>query len=302
MAARDELRWEENLVAAIGGLGLLLAILGGLFIGFDDSAGDTAGLLAIAGLGLIVVAFVIWFVLLQPWERFDDLQTPYFTGHHHEEDHEEAGEVDVAAEMIIEPDAPSLTKEPVAEAVVADSTVETEAVKPPEPTTPVEQEEEVAAPAEVTEPDDLREIEGIGPKAAEALNMSGITTFAQIAAMSPEDLERIVKEEQKVRIVGSTSVWVRQAILAAAGNEAALDDLKVLIKNGVLYDDLTIIEGIDSNVQDVLNEGKVRSYDELAAASAEELEEILSDAGLSGLDFAEWPAKAQEIVDKIYQS
>lgn len=295
MAARDELRWEENLVAAIAGLGLLLAILGGLLIGFDADNGDTAGLFAIAGIGLVVVATIVWFVLVRPDKQFDDLQTPYFTGHHHEEEHLEEAEIDVAAEMVVEEGVMPPITEPVAETVVADSTVEEEAIEPPEAP---EVEEE--SPAEEPEADDLRHIEGIGPKAAEALYSSGITTYAEIAKMSPEDLERIVKDEKGVRIVGSTSTWVRQAVLAAADEDAQLEELKARIKNGVLYDDLMQIEGIDSTIQEALNEARIRSYDELAAASLEELEKALADADISGADPVKWPIQAQAILDRIY--
>lgn len=43
-----------------------------------------------------------------------------------------------------------------------------------------------------TRPDDLRKIDGIGPKAAAALTAGGITTFAQLADASYDDLRRIL--------------------------------------------------------------------------------------------------------------
>jgi predicted flap endonuclease-1-like 5' DNA nuclease len=65
-------------------------------------------------------------------------------------------------------------------------------------------------------PDDLRLIEGIGPKIAEALNKAGILTFAQVAAMAPAELEHIVRSAG-VRMIGKGETWPQQAQLAAEG-------------------------------------------------------------------------------------
>ncbi len=65
--------------------------------------------------------------------------------------------------------------------------------------------------ASIPEADKLTLIEGVGPKTADALAASGITTFAQIASMDAAELERIVKEEHGVRIVGDAETWPKQA-------------------------------------------------------------------------------------------
>lgn len=67
-------------------------------------------------------------------------------------------------------------------------------------------------------PDDLTIIEGIGPKVAEALNRAGITSFVQLARMTPDDLYRIVKFEQNVKLVGDTRTWPRQAQYLVEGD------------------------------------------------------------------------------------
>ncbi|GEM_PF-3561658 len=73
-------------------------------------------------------------------------------------------------------------------------------------------------------PDDFTRLEGIGPKVREALVASGIMTFQQIAAMSADDLYRIVHDEQHVRIVGdATKTWPKQAQFIVDGD---LDGLK----------------------------------------------------------------------------
>lgn len=87
---------------------------------------------------------------------------------------------------------------------------------------------EVAAPApkasrakKTSGGDDLTVIEGLGPKSAQALIAAGITTFAQIAAMSGDELQEIVKVQAKVRILdGQTKTWPKQAKFLVEGDEA----------------------------------------------------------------------------------
>lgn len=100
----------------------------------------------------------------------------------------------------------------VAEAPVRAAAVRAEAPAKAEP-------KAKASKAAKAEGDVLTKIEGLGPKSAEALNKAGITTYAQIAAASPEDLFRIVKEEGGVNIVaGQTNTWPKQAQLLVDGD------------------------------------------------------------------------------------
>ncbi len=75
------------------------------------------------------------------------------------------------------------------------------------------------ARARKAEGDVLTTIEGLGPKSAEALHKAGITTFAQIASMSSEDLFRIVHDEGGVKVVaGQTATWPKQAKFLVDGD------------------------------------------------------------------------------------
>lgn len=69
--------------------------------------------------------------------------------------------------------------------------------------------------------DDIEIIEGIGPKIAEALAEAGVTTFAQLADMTPEAIQEIVSAAG----IGSKSpaTWPQQAALARDGK---FDELK----------------------------------------------------------------------------
>jgi predicted flap endonuclease-1-like 5' DNA nuclease len=85
-------------------------------------------------------------------------------------------------------------------------------------------EAKAAAPVAV-EPDDLRVIEGIGPKIADILNSSGILTFAQLADTPVSTLQGILRDAgSRFRIANPTS-WPQQARLAA---EEKWDELKEL--------------------------------------------------------------------------
>ncbi len=89
---------------------------------------------------------------------------------------------------------------------------------------PVAEAAPVAAKAtrkKKTEGDDLTVIEGLGPKSAQALTAAGITTYAQIAAASAEELEDAVKVKGGVRVLdGQTKTWPKQAQFLVDGDEA----------------------------------------------------------------------------------
>jgi len=73
--------------------------------------------------------------------------------------------------------------------------------------------------------DDLVLIEGVGPKAAEALVAAGIDTFAKLAAASAEEVKAILDDStSKVQHLDPTT-WAQQAQLAADGK---MDELKQL--------------------------------------------------------------------------
>ena len=97
---------------------------------------------------------------------------------------------------------------------------------PPEPAPEPEPE-----PAALPEPDDLKRIEGIGPKIQSVLADANIATFTQLAAANVADLERIVREEAGIR-VAFPDTWPAQAKLAADGDWDALAQLQDDLKGG----------------------------------------------------------------------
>ena len=86
--------------------------------------------------------------------------------------------------------------------------------------------------------DVLTTIEGLGPKSAQALIAAGITTFAQIAAMTGDELQEIVKVQAKVRILdGQTKTWPKQAKFLVEGDEAGFKQYTERLVGGREPDD-----------------------------------------------------------------
>jgi len=80
--------------------------------------------------------------------------------------------------------------------------------------------------------DDLKKIEGIGPKIAELLVADGIGSFAALAATSQEKLHEILVKAGSRFKMHDPSTWPQQAALAAAGDWEALRQLQESLKGG----------------------------------------------------------------------
>lgn len=101
------------------------------------------------------------------------------------------------------------------------------------PATPGEPE---AAPAPAESPevppaaDDLKVIEGIGPKIAAVLNQAGVTTFARLSTLTPDQIREILQAAD-LRLA-DPATWPEQARLAASGDAAGLQALQDRLKAG----------------------------------------------------------------------
>lgn len=87
-------------LAMIAGLGMtLMMVAAGIgVIGGEQADGSTFGLMFVGGLALFVLGLGGWLGVVRPWETFDDINQPHYTGHHHhDEDYtdQEPGEVNV---------------------------------------------------------------------------------------------------------------------------------------------------------------------------------------------------------------
>ncbi len=115
--------------------------------------------------------------------------------------------------------AAEATPEPVVEAPAAEAPA-------PEPVVEATPEPVAAAPAPEAPAaaDDLKKVEGIGPKIAEILNGSGITTFAALAAASADSIKETLANAEGNFAAHDPTTWPAQAKMAADGE---WDKLKV---------------------------------------------------------------------------
>lgn len=79
---------------------------------------------------------------------------------------------------------------------------------------------------------DLKFIEGIGPKIEELLHAAGISTWAQLAAASAESIKAILEAAGSKFAMHDPTTWPKQAQLAADGQWAELEAYMDQLKGG----------------------------------------------------------------------
>jgi large subunit ribosomal protein L21 len=90
-----------------------------------------------------------------------------------------------------------------------------------------------AAPKKAAKADDLKKIEGAGPKAAEALVAAGLDTFAKVAKADAAKLSEILTEASSRLAHLVTTTWPKQADLAANGKWDELKELQDRLDGGI---------------------------------------------------------------------
>lgn len=91
---------------------------------------------------------------------------------------------------------------------------------------------EVTAPLAATKRDDLKKIEGIGPKISELLNQYGIHTFEQLAKTDVSRLREILASAGPQLAMHDPGTWPSQANLAANGEWKNLEFYQDMLKGG----------------------------------------------------------------------
>ncbi|MER3316903.1 MAG: 30S ribosomal protein S2 [Allomuricauda sp.] len=81
--------------------------------------------------------------------------------------------------------------------------------------------------------DDLTKIEGIGPKAAEALVANGMKTYAELADADAEKVKEILSEASSTLAHLDPTSWPKQAKMAADGKWDELKEWQDSVKGGV---------------------------------------------------------------------
>lgn len=91
------------------------------------------------------------------------------------------------------------------------------------------QSEVIPAPKQKSN-DDLRRIDGIGPKISTILVNAGIDTFEQLSKTKPEAIKSILEKANIT--LAQPDTWPEQAHLAATGNWQELEALQAQLKGG----------------------------------------------------------------------
>ena len=81
-------------------------------------------------------------------------------------------------------------------------------------------------------PDDLKVIEGIGPKIEQLLNNKGIKTWSALSTKTADELKAILEEAGDRFRLADPSTWPRQAALAAAGSWDELKEYQEYLDGG----------------------------------------------------------------------
>jgi predicted flap endonuclease-1-like 5' DNA nuclease len=149
----------------------------------------------------------------------------------------------------------------------------------------------IGIPAAVGDPDDLLLIKGIGPKLNKMLIGLGITRFDQIAAWTPQDVDKVDDHMGQFKDRIGREEWIPQAKLLAAGNmtewERLYGTVKVAAGAGVAAmlaigipgavgdpDDLLQIKGIGPKLNSLLVSLGITRFDQIAAWGAAEIDKV----------------------------
>jgi len=102
---------------------------------------------------------------------------------------------------------------------------------------PVETPVEAASAKASGKPDDLKKIEGIGPKISEHLAAGGVITFADLANAPVEKLQEILDNAGKRYAIHDPGTWPMQAKLAVEGKWDELNELQDRLDGGKFVDE-----------------------------------------------------------------
>lgn len=152
--------------------------------------------------------------------------------------------------------------------------------------------------------DDLKKVEGIGPKIEEVLNKGGIYTFIQLYNSDKDRLRQLLDDAGSQFKMHDPESWPHQAGMANHNEWEELktyqssinkDKNKLLVeKNNKVSakdkktnkltiahpkDDFTKIEGIGPKIQEVLNNAGIYSFKRLSQSSPDSIKVLLNDAG-----------------------
>ncbi len=130
-------------------------------------------------------------------------------------------------------DRAEATSKPEKTQPVAESSPVTPETRKPEKSETTTGSSDTKTQPDEKQADDLTRIEGMGPKAAEALVNGGIETFAKLANAEPEEIKEILTEANSRMSHLDTNSWPVQAKMAADGKWDELKEWQDNAKAGI---------------------------------------------------------------------
>jgi predicted flap endonuclease-1-like 5' DNA nuclease len=201
----------------------------------------------------------------------------------------------------------------------------------PEADTPEADRPEAAT--ETQPPDDLKRIEGIGPRISTALNEAGIATYHALAQADEEQLRGALREAG-LTFAPSLVTWSRQAAMLAGGDEEGFQEFTSEMMrrprhpsaqspqenpertpaettaatapetdqdppDDIAEDDLERVEGIGPRISKALRAAGIHTYRNLADSDVPALKNALENAGLRfAPSLPTWPRQAAFLADE----
>lgn len=172
-------------------------------------------------------------------------------------------------------------------------------------------------------PDDLKIIEGIGPKISNLLRRNQVKSWSALSETKAEDIQGILEKGGTQFTLADPRTWPDQAKLAAAGDWQKLKKLQEKLYAGrkkrpktksfpaltpadleaaadifgrkIKQDDLKIIEGIGPKIAALLRKSGIKTWQALSATRVKSIRLILEQAGnkFNLADPTNWPAQAK---------
>lgn len=131
--------------------------------------------------------------------------------------------------------APAESRVAAATVIVEAAPVKVEAATAIVTPVKVEMAPESEAPKEASKADkgdDLKKIEGIGPKIEQILHEGGITTFAQLAESDADAVKELLTAAGPRYAIHNPATWAKQAAMAANGQWDELKELQDQLDGG----------------------------------------------------------------------
>lgn len=181
--------------------------------------------------------------------------------------------------------------------------------------------------------DDLKLVEGIGPKIEELFHNAGLTTWLSVAESTPQQLKAILDAAGDHYQIHDPGTWPRQCRMMVDDEWAALKAWQEELDGGVeriapseavektappkdysafsaVYgsritaDDLKLVEGIGPKIEELFHSAGLKTWLDVANSTPERLKEILVAGGerFQMHDPATWPEQCRMMVNDEWEA